>query len=403
MLLKKELSLTFRGLTYWLAVLFIGVFLFTQLGSDFISLKQPEPGQSDYGIAHTTNKKDIQQQTIYNLLQQYNNESYNTYPLGFLKIVKPSKSDQAVIEKIIEGATGRSINQLNQIQTSHMTSTPAQQFNAFTMAEKIPIAKSYTYKHFEKDMTEVEKIIGKGSDFAKNTYLQQSFKKLNYEEANHNFQTTLTKDRVSGAFARMTCDYLGIILALVPVFVAATVVLRDRRSQSQLVIQTKRISSFKLQGTRFLATVLLILLPVIVFSFLPAFQSVYVAQKYQHTGSLFLFYQYILGWLLPTIIAVVGISFLVTTLFNGLVSVLFQLGLWLLSLLVNGRQVVGSIGLNLIPRFNAVGSRELFEGIFTELVVNRVFWFALGVICFLISCVIFDLKRRGRIHYGHPR
>ncbi|WP_249355071.1 hypothetical protein [Enterococcus hulanensis] len=78
MLLKKELSLTFRGLTYWLAVLFIGVFLFTQLGSDFISLKQPEPGQSDYGIAHTTNKKDIQQQTIYNLLQQYNNESYNT-------------------------------------------------------------------------------------------------------------------------------------------------------------------------------------------------------------------------------------------------------------------------------------------------------------------------------------
>mgnify|MGYP000335084940 FL=1 len=43
MLLKKELGLTLKSLTYWLVVLFIGFFLFTQLGSDFVSLKQPEP------------------------------------------------------------------------------------------------------------------------------------------------------------------------------------------------------------------------------------------------------------------------------------------------------------------------------------------------------------------------
>ena len=95
MLLKKELGLTLKSLTYWLVVLFIGGFLFTQLGSDFISLKQPEPGKNDYGIARTTNKKDIQQQTIFSLLQQYNSKGFNTYPFGFLKTVTPSKSDKA--------------------------------------------------------------------------------------------------------------------------------------------------------------------------------------------------------------------------------------------------------------------------------------------------------------------
>lgn len=401
MLLKKELGITLKSLTYWLAVLFIGVFLFTQLGSDFVSLKQPEPGQSDYGTARTTDKKDIQQQTISSLLQQYNNKSYNTYPFGFLKVVKPSKSDQATIKEILERATGKTIEELNQEQSQ--TANGSIQIDPIALAAKLPIAKDYSYKTFEKDMKKVEDLIGSGSDFAKDTYLNQSLKQLTYKEAAKNFQTTLNKDRVSGAFARMTCDYLGLILALVPVFVAATVVLRDKRAQSQLVVNSKQISTLKLQGTRFLSTVLLILLPVLILSLLPAIQSAYVAQKYHHVGDLLLFYQYIIGWTLPTIVAVVGISFLITTVFNGLVSVIFQLVFWLLSLMVNGQRIIGSIGFNLIPRFNNVGSREIFESIFSELVVNRVFWLALGLICFLISCVIFDLKRKGRVHYGNSR
>ena len=387
MLLKKELGITLKSLTYWLVVLFIGAFLFTQLGSDFISLKQPEPGKNDYGIGRATDKHAIQQQTIFSLLQQYNSKGFNTYPFGFLKTVTPSKSDKATIKEILERATGKSVAELNQAQSNLAIENP--QIDQFALAEKFVLAKDYTYPAFEKDMRKVEELIGKGSDFSKNVYLNHTKRQLTYEEATKNFQTTLTKDRVSGAFARMTCDYLGLVLALVPVFIAATVVLRDKRAQSQLVIHSKRISSFKL--------------PVILFSLLPAIQSVYVAQKYQHVGDLLLFYQYIIGWSLPTIVAVIGISFLITTVFNGLVSVIFQLGFWLLSLMSNGRNIVGSVGVNLIPRFNTVGSREVFEQIFSELVINRVLWFALGLICFLLSCVIFDRKRKGRMHYGNSR
>ncbi|MDU5333142.1 ABC transporter permease [Enterococcus sp.] len=401
MLLKKELGLTLKSLTYWLAVLFIGVFLFTQLGSDFISLKKPEPGQSEYGITSTTNKKEIQQQTISTLLQQYNSRGYNTYPFGFLKVVKLSKSDTATIKEILKQATGKSIDEINKTQTEMALENP--EMDQFTLAKNLPIAKGYSYAAFEKDMKKVADLIGNGSAFSKNFYLSQARRQMTYQEATENFQTILKKDRVSGAFARMACDYLGLILGLVPVFVAATVVLRDKRAQSQLVVNSKRISTFKLHGTRFLSTVLLILLPVMILSLLPAIQSVYVAQKYQDTGDLLLFYQYIIGWTLPTIVAVVGMSFLITTLFNGLVSVIFQLGFWLLSLLNNGQQIVGSVRLNLIPRFNDVGSREVFERIFSELVINRIFWLILGLICFLISCVVFDLKRKGRMRYGNSR
>lgn len=94
---------------------------------------------------------------------------------------------------------------------------------------------------------------------------------------------------------------------------------------------------------------------------------------------------------------------MITTILNGLVSVLFQLGFWLLSILSGGRQLVGVFGLSLMPRFNKVGSRELFETIFSELVINRAFWFLLGIVCFFLSCIVFDLKRKGRVSHGNPR
>ena len=180
MLLKKELGITLKSLTYWLVVLFIGAFLFTQLGSDFISLKQPEPGKNDYGIGRATDKHAIQQQTIFSLLQQYNSKGFNTYPFGFLKTVTPSKSDKATIKEILERATGKSVAELNQAQSNLAIENP--QIDQFALAEKFVLAKDYTYPAFEKDMRKVEELIGKGSDFSKNVYLNQTKRQLTYED-----------------------------------------------------------------------------------------------------------------------------------------------------------------------------------------------------------------------------
>ncbi|MBD8006903.1 ABC transporter permease [Bacillus norwichensis] len=396
-LFQKEFFISLKSLTYWLVVLLIGFFLFSQLGTDLTSIKEPQPHEDDYGVSATTDKKSIQKQTIGNLFYQHGIGEYNTYPFGFLKVVTSSNHDQKEIGKIIERATGKSLEELSEIFEKEMDEL---QIYAHQNFDYFPIAKDYSYQLFQKDMRKVSEIIGKSSDFEEANYKSSAIKPLSYEEAHEKFEMILKKDHVSGAYARLVCDYLGIILALVPVFLAATVVLRDKRAESQLVIYTKAVSSIKLQTMRFLSTVVLIFIPVLLFSIMPALQANLIAQKFNQSGDIWLFYQYILGWTLPTIIAVVGISFLITTLFGGIASVVAQIAIWFISVSAGSLNIVGKVGFNLIPRFNHVGSTVIFEGIVEELVINRILWASIGILCFLISVFVYDYKRNGGKIFG---
>ncbi|MEK5332832.1 hypothetical protein [Lysinibacillus sp. FSL W8-0992] len=402
-LFKKEFFISLKSLTYWLVVVFIGVFIFSQLGTDLTSFKEPQPNEDNYGVGVTNDKISIQKQTMGNLFYQYDVGQYNTYPLGFLKVVTPSNSDQKEIGKIIEKATGISLEEISEISEKENKSANEFQMYAHQDFDYFPIAQDYSFQQFQEDMKKVVKIIGHGSDFEEAKYKASAIKSLSYEEAHENFEMILKRDKVSGAYARLVCDYLGIILALVPVFLAATVILRDKRAQSQLVIYTKAISSVKLQTMRFLSTVVLIFIPVLLFSIMPALQANLIAQKFNQSGDIWLFYQYILGWTLPSIIAVVGISFLITTLFGGITSVMVQVAIWFISISVGSTNIVGKVGFNLIPRFNNVGSTVIFEGIYQELVVNRILWACIGILCFFVSVIVYDYKRKGGKIFGKSR
>ncbi|KAF1299524.1 hypothetical protein BAU15_02455 [Enterococcus sp. JM4C] len=392
-LLGKEIKLTAKSLTYVIFVLFLGIFIYTQLGLNSVALKEPSPNQETYGTRPTMNKKSIQQQTIFQLFLQYKENSYTTYPFGIYRAVTASAQEQAKIAEILEQASGQSLTNLDKWFDAALNQSEESDVDEFSAT--FPLAKTYAYQTFQKDMQQVEKIIGSGSDFSSARYKSLATEPLTYEDAQDEFNQVLTVDHVSGAVARLTCDYLGIILALLPVFLTATVVLRDKRANAQLVIHTKKVSTIKLYATRFFATCTLILLPVIVITLMPALQAVFVAHKYQQVSSFFLFYQYIIGWLVPTIVAVVGLSFLVTTLFNGLISIIVQLVIWLLSLMNQGLNLVGSVGMSLIPRFNALGQTEIFYRMLPDLIKNRVFWLSFGIICFIVSCVLADWKRKG--------
>ncbi|MFJ7405881.1 MULTISPECIES: hypothetical protein [unclassified Lysinibacillus] len=402
-LFKKEFFISLKSLTYWLVVVFIGVFIFSQLGTDLTSFKEPQPNEDNYGVGVTNDKISIQKQTMGNLFYQYDVGQYNTYPLGFLKVVTPSNPDQKEIGKIIEKATGISLEEISEISEKENKSANEFQMYAHQDFDYFPIAQDYSFQQFQEDMKKVVKIIGHGSDFEEAKYKASAIKSLSYEEVHENFEMILKRDKVSGAYARLVCDYLGIILALVPVFLAATVILRDKRAQSQLVIYTKAISSVKLQTMRFLSTVVLIFIPVLLFSIMPALQANLIAQKFNQSGDIWLFYQYVLGWTLPSIIAVVGISFLITTLFGGITSVMVQVAIWFISISVGSTNIVGKVGFNLIPRFNNVGSTVIFEGIYQELVVNRILWACIGILCFLVSVIVYDYKRKGGKILGKSR
>lgn len=397
-LLFQEMKTTFKSLTYWIVIAVIGIFAFTQLGGALTTIKAPQPNQENYGSKLTTDPQQIQEQTYSKLLWNYYSDEYHAYPLGFFKGVNPSDAEKDQIKVILEKASGKTYQEL---ETELADSFTVQEGMTIFQPTTFPLVTAHSYQIFEKDMEQVTKILGGGSDFDQSRY-QQTQVPMTYQEALAEYELIITKDHVSGAYARIVCDYFGIILALAPVFLAATVLLRDRRSQAQAVIFTKKTATFKLIGLRYISTVLLILLPVLLFSLMPALQSEMIASRLGATSNLFLYYQYILLWLTPTILGVVGLSFLITELFGGIVTIVVQFILWFASISWNG-QLIGAKGLNLIPRFNTVGDTEIFTNLLPELITNRIFWSLLGLVCLLITIFIVDFKRKGGRLFGKKR
>lgn len=394
-LLKKEMLLTFKSLTYLLFVVCLAAFIFLQIGTSLTPIAKPQPGQESYGMMPTKNQQLIQEQTYGQLFSEYTANQYATYPFGFIKNVKLSEKEQAKVAEIIEQATGRSIHELEQErdEQEQAVTDQAEGVPYFSFVLKMP--EGHSYKQFKKDMAEIVKMVGGGSDYELAKAEAGATEPKTYEVALNEYQQIIDDDHVSGAYARMVCDYFGIILGLLPVFLAATVMLRDKRAQASQVIYTKAISSGKLIGARFISTILLIMLPVLIMAFQLGLQSLYIADKLGTQGDLLLFYKYLLGWLTPSVFVVVGLSFLLTELFGGIASIVVQLGWWFFSLFMGAQNLTGLFGMNLIPRFNTVGSYAIFEAGFSELVVNRLVYLGIGLVCFILTIICYERKRRG--------
>lgn len=397
-LFLQELKITLKSLTYWVVIAMIGLFTFTQLGGDLTTITEPQPNGDGYGRGIIEDKEAIQEQTYGLLFISYLNDNYETYPLGFVKEVNPSEADKEAIKNILENASGMSISEIENDFDGESAEQAMSDEYYLQVGYDMPLKKGHTYQQFEKDMLHIEEILGAGSDFSKDKYTNM-MGPMTYEQAMENYRLIVEKDHVSGAYARMVVDYFGIILALVPVFLGATVMLRDKRSKAQALIFTKQSSTIKIVLTRYLSTVLLLIVPVLIFSLMPALQVGVIADKLGVTSDLFLFYRYIFLWLTPTILAVVGLSFLITELFGGIIAVIFQIALWFSNLLL-AKSLLGYVGWSLIPRFNYVGNTKVFEAILPQLINNRIFWSVLGILCLIATILLADFKRKGGFHFG---
>ena len=105
-----------------------------------------------------------------------------------------------------------------------------------------------TYKHFKELMRKMEAIIGeKGSQYSPEmmlTYFGMS--EMTYEEALEEYNQIINQDKVTGGFARLFCDYMGLALGLYPVFLVVIIWMKDRMSNATELIYSRKISSTKL-------------------------------------------------------------------------------------------------------------------------------------------------------------
>ncbi len=391
-------------MVYYLYVAVFVLFLSSQLGSEMTSnMEKPEPGQGYYGTTATHDTAAVMESKLASLVSETQWNSYATYPMGFIRRVTLNETELAGIKEIIEECTGKSWEELVQEEEEHFG-----QYGQDTVEQAIQAQASYevspreglTYEEFCENMEKASKIIGAGSAYSKESLGRGVSVPMTYEQAAAEFDAICSKDRVTGATARLFCDYAGIILAVLPIFLGVTRCLRDKRAKAAQVVYAHEASAVQILGSRYLANLCMAFLPVLVTSFVMQMPYQYHARTLGVTPDALAFLKYTCMWLLPEVMAVLAISFFITELTENAISIFLQV-FWAIGSLFSASGLRGDFGLHLVCRWNTVGSTEAFWGQRAELFLNRGCYAALAVLAFAVAVLCYGKKRKeGETIYG---
>lgn len=384
----KELKQILKCTTYYIIVICLVFFYITQLG-EFDMIKKPVPNQESYGWTYSKDEKVIIDSTLKILIREYNANQYVTYPIGFYKEVTLSETKQAKVFDILLKVTGLSKEELQSALYAYRT-TPLEQLN-------LTVADDISYDKFKELMQEVDKIIGGGSSYKKSTIESNALVPMTYEDALQEYDEIRVKDKLSAAYARLFCDYIGIVLAILPVFLAVTRGLRDKRAGAWEVIYSRRVSSFTVIMSRYLSMLVMLMLPTLLIAAYINLLCLYSGAGEGIAVDSLAFLKYSLGWLLPSVMVSDSVGLLLTELTESAIAILVMGAWWFISIFTGIINIRGGYGWNLIPRHNTLGNYQVFHDNFNILVANRIGYGILAILLALAAIFIYDLKRRGKL------
>ena len=393
-LFMKECSQTVKSLTYWLMVIIMVLFFASQMGQMDME-KAPEKGLEDYGVKPSKDKNIIMSATLGMLAGEYAEGRYTTYPIGFVKSVTLGKEEEAKVGEILKEATGldkeeieEKIDEFYENSGGIITSRPV-----------LEPSESLSYGRFEEIMQEVDDMLGGGSSYALDSLGDNGSEPKTYEDAVKEYEELVQKDGYTGGYARLFSDYMVIILGILPVFLAVTRELRDRRANMQELIYVRRSSSMTIIASRYLSMVVMILIPVFALSIQPLASCVTYAKTAGISVDYLAFAKYIAGWLLPTVMVVTALGMLLTELTDTALAVLVQGAWWFVSIFMGAKTMDGGrYGWNLIPRHNTILNYSGYQEGFSQLLSNRILYASLAVIAVSVTAWIYSQKRKGRMN-----
>lgn len=399
-LFRKECKMVGKSLLFIGYVAVIIFFYLTQMGSEDVPIK-PEPGQENYGYHYSTDEKVIMETATDSLLHEYCYNGYTTYPFAFYKAVQLEENKKADIRELLIELTEKTPEEFDsEIEAYKKGMLIEEKDGLLVQADSGPlnlkISENITYDKFLEYMKKADKTIGRGSLYSK-TYLNSNAREpLTYEEALQEYQDLMEKDRFSGAYARLFCDYFGIIAGIIPVFFITSRVLKDKHSKVSGVIYGKSASSVTIVTARYTAVCFMLFLPLLLLSFLPLSQAIYAAKNAGVTADYFAFIKYCTGWLLPCIMFVTAFGYLLGELTERVLPILVQVIWWFASLMAGVSHITGSFGFNLIPRFNTLGEYNSFRSGLGELILNRMIYTVAALTLLTAVIYLYECKRKGR-------
>lgn len=406
MLFLKECKKVICSLTFVVYAVTVVIMYVTQF-TDVLEepVLPPQQGLDYYGFMAKEVPEILMPAAAEGLVSEYLSNSYVAYPFGIYKQVKLGESDKAKMADIIEELTGISPKELNEFeqydaggysQVMDENGNPTMVYREAVLPE-IHFPTDMSYGYFKELMARADKIIGGGSKYSEK-YIVSNFSQIpmSYEDALAEYEELMQDSDIAEGYIRLYCDYLGIILAIMPVFVCVSLWQMDKKAQAEQLIYSRKISTVKLVGTRYLALVVSLALPVLI-TFLHALAGIctlYPDKDIALGGAIGL----AALWLLPGILIVVSVGTLISELLSPLLAIFVQGVWWYMTLEMN--QLTGSITKwTLILRHNALGEGWLWASEYGNFVWNRTAYLILSVVAVGITMFVYEKKRKG-VYYA---
>lgn len=410
MLLIKECKKILFSLTFLIYIASVLAFYYTQFprGNGETA---PRPGQESYGHMVKEVPEILMPSAAESLVREYLSGTYIAYPIGFYKEVKLSEKKSAEIAEIIAEITGLTTEELERYRAFNADAREVESDGngSYYAVAHEPLAwpeyslsETLTYERFRELMARADKIIGGGSRYS-DGLIVSNFSRIpmTYEDALEEYCLFLEEDKITGAYARLFCDYIGIVVSVLPAFVAAAFVSADRKSGMEQLVYSRKISSTALVSVRYLALMVMQTIPVLVLAVLAGIRviSLYPGE----TTDILAIPKLAVCWLAPNIMVSSALGMLLTEIFSPLAAVFVQ-GVWWVASVMGGAMggLTGGIGrFTLVCRHNSLYAAQRFWDKRDIFVLNRSFYTALSVVIVLLTVLIYHWKRRGDFHVHH--
>lgn len=354
---------------------------------------KPTIEQGSYGTYPSTDMEIIKPKAVESLISEYMNNRYTTYPYGFYKSVRLSDEKDEQIGKIISALTGETFETIEEVKTHDINSS----YPPDVEIKSIGIRTDLSNEEFKELMETADTTIGKGSHYGE-MYLIGTFgvAERDYDGALEEYNLIIEEDRISGAYARYFSDYIGIVLGMVPVFLAVGIWYLDKSSKSQDILYVRQIKSKDIVWGRYLAMVISLSILIL------AMASYYNIKVIKHFGieniDILAYYKYTIIWLIPTMMISLAVGTLLTIVTDSPVGVVAQLVWFFLDISSKFESMQGGgYGMSLMLRHNTVGNTSGYLNNVNQILVNRIIFVIVALVMVLISEKIYDKKRVGKL------
>ncbi len=390
-----------RSFLFWIfAAAVLGAYL-TQFAPELTErMAKPVEGNGSYGSVVTKEPDVIRQKAVQNLVEEYLKGYYAAYPLLIYKEVFLKEDDSVRMAAILEELTGMTKEELDSFTDYEPAGfymkedgdgRQTGEYHEAVMPDFTP--QEVSYERFLELMEQADALIGGGSSYAeKKLVLEFSTVPMDYAAAVEEYHAVVNRENIVEAYIRLYCDYMGIFLAILPVFTAAAFFDMDRRNNMGALIYSRKISSVKIVGMRYGALVFCMALPLLLTllytvlrlkGLYPEFDIVW-----QKGICLAVF------WLLPELMTVIALGMVVTELVSPLLAVLVQGVWWYLSL--GGNELKGAMTKwSLILRHNTLTGLHLFREEYPIFLWNRSFYLIAALALVAVEVFLFERKRKG--------